>query len=123
MNASEHAQLAVAWLAVSDEEFAEGRRMQASEKLWGAVAHALTAVAMERGWHYGTHRDFITTAERLIAEVGGDEYMTEGFDEARRFHSNFYQGHLTDIKIAGTRPLVHSFAYFVLNFLPESPAN
>ena len=35
MQASEHARIALAWLTVSDEEFAEGRRMQASEKLWG----------------------------------------------------------------------------------------
>ena len=71
MDASEHAQLALAWLAVSDEEFAEWKRMQASEKLWGATAHALIAVAMARDWRYGSHRDFVITAQLLVEGGGG----------------------------------------------------
>lgn len=116
MDASEHAQLALAWLTVSDEEFAEGKRMQASEKLWGAAAHALTAVAMERGWRYGSHRDFIITAQRLVEESGDDD-MAERFDEARQFHANFYQNFLGDEDIAYSRPRVREFALKVLTFL------
>ncbi|MCY3542583.1 MAG: hypothetical protein OXH22_00860 [Chloroflexi bacterium] len=116
MDASEHAQLALAWLAVSDEEFAEGKRMQASEKLWGATAHALTAVAMERGWKYGRHRDFVITAQRLVEEAEDDE-MAECFYEARQFHANFYKNFLRDEDIAYSRPRVHEFALKVLTFL------
>ena len=46
--------------------------MQASEKLWGAAAHAILAVAMERGWRHGSHRDFVV-AVRQLAEESGDE--------------------------------------------------
>ena len=122
MDAAEHARLAVAWLNVSDEEFAEGRRMQASEKLWGAASHALTAVAIERGWRYGRHAHFDINTRRLVEESGNKE-MLDNFNMAQRFHANFYQGHLDDAEIAEYRPLTRSFVRFVLNFLTESPYN
>ena len=52
--------------------------MQASEKLWGAVAHALTAVAMERGWDYGRHRHFAINSRQLVEE-SGNIAMAENF--------------------------------------------
>ncbi len=36
-------------------ELEEGRRLQASEKAWAAVAHALKAMAQERGWNHTSH--------------------------------------------------------------------
>ncbi len=120
MLASEHARIALAWLAVSDEEFSEGRRMQASEKLWGAAAHAILAVAIERGWRYGSHRDFVVTVHRLTEE-SGDETVSECFDEARRFHANFYQNFMEDADIERLRPRVHEFVPTVLDLLDISP--
>ena len=119
MQASEHARIALAWLTVSDEEFAEGRRMQASEKLWGAAAHAILAVAVERGWRHGGHRDFIVAVRRL-AEEAGDETLSEYFDEARRFHANFYQNFMVDGALRDFRPLVHQFVPDILAFLDIS---
>ncbi len=114
MDSAEHARIALTWLTVSDEEFAEGRRMQASEKLWGATAHALTAIAMERGWRYGRHRDFVLTARRL-AEESRDDRMVRDFDRARKFHANFYQGQLEDAEMERSRPRVHQFVRKVLD--------
>ena len=45
MLAVDHAQTAEGFLADSDREFAAGDVLQASEKLWGAAAHAMMAVA------------------------------------------------------------------------------
>lgn len=120
MEASEHAQLALAWLTVSDEEFAEGRRMQASEKLWGAAAHAILAVIMDRGWRHGGHRDLIVTARRL-AEESGSAILHEEFDVARQFHANFYQNFLDDDEIAENRSHVHQFVQRILILLDTSP--
>ena len=90
--------------------------MQASEKLWGAVAHALTAVAMERGWRYGSHRDFIIAAQQLAEESGvGD--IAESLDEARQFHANFYRNFLGDEELALSRPRVQGFVIKVLDCL------
>ena len=122
MEASEHAQIALSWLTVSDEEFAEGRRMQASEKLWGAAAHAVLAVAIERGWRHGGHRDFVVTVRRL-AEEAGDETLSENFDEARKFHANFYQNFMEDTRIERFRPRVHEFVPNMLAFLDMNPNN
>jgi hypothetical protein len=51
----DHAVTAEDFLAASDREFAAGDVLQASEKLWGAAAHAITAVAKESAgpgsWH------------------------------------------------------------------------
>ena len=116
MEASEHARIALSWLTVSDKEFAEGMPLQASEKLWGAAAHAMLAVALGRGWRHGSHRDFVVTVRRLVEESSVDT-LSAGFDAAHQFHANFYQDFLDDDEIAENRPLVHQFVPIVLTFL------
>ena len=37
------------------ERLEQGDRLQASEKCWGAVAHALKAVSQRYGWRHRTH--------------------------------------------------------------------
>ena len=44
-----HSRTAQEFLAASDREFAAGDALQASEKLWGAAAHAIMAVAQQQG--------------------------------------------------------------------------
>ncbi|MCY4652410.1 MAG: PaREP1/PaREP8 domain-containing protein, partial [Dehalococcoidia bacterium] len=39
----------------AEEKLAEGDRLQASEKAWGAVAHYFKHIAAQRGWRYVTH--------------------------------------------------------------------
>ena len=39
------------------EMIEKGDRLQASEKIWGAVVHAIKAVARERGWSFTKHRE------------------------------------------------------------------
>ena len=34
------------------DELDRGNRLQASEKIWGAAAHALKAIAIQRGWNH-----------------------------------------------------------------------
>ena len=56
MNQDDHSQTARDFLTASDEEFASGDHLQASEKLWGAATHAVMAVADKRGWQCRSHR-------------------------------------------------------------------
>ena len=76
----------------------------------------MTTVAMKRGWKYGSHRDFIITARRLVEESGNNE-IGKGFEAARQFHANFYQSFLDDGAIAEARPQVHQFVLLILAFV------
>ncbi len=50
----------------SDDEYAKGDLVQASEKLWGAVVALLKAVAELRGWEHYSHRDYDVLISKLF---------------------------------------------------------
>ena len=77
-------------LAHAQEMIDKGDRLQASEKIWGAVAHAVKAVAVERGWPYNHHADGGVIVD-YIAERAGDAEMAPLFDSIENLHRNFYE--------------------------------
>ena len=66
-----------------------GDRLQASEKIWGAVAHGLKAVADEREWPYRRHQDGVVIA-RYVGALAGDAEIATLFRAVESFHRNFY---------------------------------
>ena len=108
MLTQEYVATAQAFLDVSDREFEAGDRLQASEKLWGAASHAVTAVARHRGWGHRTHRDLKNAVQRLARE-SGDDALRAGFVAAEKFHKNFYRDEMEDFEIQIDRPLIHTF--------------
>lgn len=118
----DHTQTAQEFLAASDREFAVGDTLQASEKLWGAAAHAIMAVAQQRGLEYGTHRALVNAA-RAIADAVGSELtraeMRLGISAAQHFHSNFYNRTMEPEDIAYDRPLVHRYVALMLTLLDQ----
>ena len=116
MLANDHAAKALEFLAQSDAEFAEGDRLQASEKLWGAATHAIIAVAQQRGWRHGSHRALKEAAMKLSYERD-DTGIRRGFAVAEKFHSNFYHDHMGDFELDANRPEVHDFVHQVLALL------
>ena len=123
MAVAEHRETALAFLDASDREFDAGDVLQASEKLWGAFSHAVTAVCKQRGWNCGTHRQLIDSARRLVEE-DGPLYHTPAdlgvaIGEARLFHNNFYNGSLEDYEIEAGRPIVRAFVHWAVNLAPE----
>ena len=84
--------MSLRFLDHAQRELDRGRRLQASEKAWGAVAHQLTAIAIERGWNYGTHYGFTQMAEYLRQETDNPDIATL-FQAAEAAHGNFYQNH------------------------------
>ena len=66
-----------------------GDRLQASEKIWGAVSHALRAVASKRGWPISVNADARDVA-RYIAQQTGDGELVE-LGGVRSYHYNFYE--------------------------------
>ena len=67
----------------------EGDRLQASEKAWGAVAHALKIVAERRNWPYAGHADAKVIIKR-IADLTGNYKAVKQFDDVEELHRNYY---------------------------------
>jgi uncharacterized protein (UPF0332 family) len=83
-----------AFLREAEEEYAKGDLVQASEKLWGAVASLLNAIAEIRGWEHHSHRDYDIIVENLFKETGDRELLT-CFGMAERLHANFYHNFMS----------------------------
>ena len=73
----------------AEEKLAEGDRLQASEKAWGAVAHRLKSIAERRGWEYNTHAQVYRIIKRLAAELDNRQ-ISVLFSAAKGFHQNYY---------------------------------
>lgn len=114
MNSEDHARQARVFLAQSDQEFAKGDVLQASEKLWGATSHAIKAVAEQRGWDHGknSHRRLVV---RRLAEEHEELWLRAGFAAAEQFHANFYNKFMEDDAIDDYRPIVHELVERLLN--------
>ena len=108
MNVQEHAETARYFLAESDREFAAGDVLQASEKLWGAAAHAVIAVAQTRDWRHTKHRHLKIAVSRLARELG-DASIELGFAAAERLHANFYHAFMDEDDIAQDRRAAREF--------------
>ena len=69
--------------------------LQASEKLWGAAAHMVKAVAEGRGWEHSGHRELFQVVNRLANE-SGDAELRHLFHTANSLHSNFYENWMAE---------------------------
>ncbi len=83
------------FLDEANQEFANGKTLKGSEMLWGAVAHALIAVALQGDWTYNSLGALKNVARHLPNVPRHPQWLSE-FDTAERFHINFYHGSLTD---------------------------
>lgn len=73
----------------------KGDRLQASEKIWGAVAHALKAVANERGWERDGHQRLRNVALHLQDHPAVDDpEIGTLLRSVEAFHRNFYNDNM-----------------------------
>ena len=72
-------------------EFNQRDLPQASEKAWGAAAHAVKAAAAARGMRHYNHRELINAVSRLARETG-QEQLQQSFHVAEALHANYYEG-------------------------------
>ena len=90
------------------DQLARGNRLQASEKLWGAAAHALKSIAMQRGWRHG-HRSYIfAIASQLSAEYERPNFIVR-LSVADSMHGNFYENEHDEYAISITIAEVAQF--------------
>ena len=87
-----HAERSWHFLELVDDEVERGELEEASNKLWGAAAHAIKAVAERRGWPHGAHRDLEDAVIKLIDDEGAPPILLTYYAAANWFHSRFYGG-------------------------------
>lgn len=78
----------------AEQMLAARDRLQASEKMWGAVAHAIKAIAVERGWPYDVHADAHAIAWH-IADCVSDKDIFTLYLATESLHRNFYGDRFT----------------------------
>jgi hypothetical protein len=81
---------------------------QASEKLWGAAALVVKAVAEKRGWEHDGHADLFKVVNRLT-KITRDPGLWSPFQVANSLHWNFYENQMTSEDIEKGREDVKKF--------------
>ncbi|MCY4436774.1 MAG: PaREP1 family protein [Chloroflexi bacterium] len=94
----EHLRISRQFLRQAEEELAKGDRLQASEKAWGAAAHAVKAVAQHRGWQHDGHRFLFEAIDKIYCETGDSEVLVL-FSASNSLHMNFYENWQTDNQV------------------------
>ena len=103
-------------------EFLDGDdHLKACEKLWQSAAHAITAVAQQRGWECGDLESLCAAADRLSQETENPLLASE-FDIADTFRANVDLDFMEDFQLKGSRPRVRHFVECVLSLPELSPA-
>ena len=95
MLAETHLEVSREFIIHAREQLVLGNSLQASEKGWGAAAHAVKAIAERRGWRHKSHRSLFIAADRISKTTGRPE-VTELFGVASSLHQNFYEGWMND---------------------------
>ena len=90
----DHKETSLIFIRQAKDELERGDLLQASEKTWGAAAHAMKAIAMERGWRHDSHSRLFSVSDRLVRETGRAE-IGALFHTASVAHKNFYEGVLS----------------------------
>ena len=80
------------FLSLVDDELTRGELDAASNKVWGAAAHAIKAVAERRGWQHHAHALLEEGVMRLIQEEGAPQHLFGQYMMASAYHQRFYGG-------------------------------
>ena len=89
-SSDDHSALSRRFVEHAKDELSKGNRLQASEKVWGAVAHAIKAIAVQRGWRHQRHSLITAIGDQLAQEYGRPDFSTT-VSMAESFHVNFYE--------------------------------
>ena len=103
------------------DELERGDRLQATEKIWGALAQLLKAHGQQRGWmNLGSHRTVGHIAQHMDIEY--DEMpVLRAYVAADNGHRNFYDNEMSPPEIEGIITIVSSVLSDLERALRESP--
>lgn len=117
----QHMQISRRFIEHAKDELAKGERLQASEKVWGAASHALTAFGKDRGWLTDkfAHKDSIAY---LIFHEFDDPSIATSYRSFRDDdHVNFYQNKDAEDAIASSIASAESFVDNVQRYRELGP--
>ena len=86
-----HIQMSRRFLAHAEKQLKHHDRVQAAEKIWGAVAQTLKAIGEQRGWQHRGHSNILAINEQLGLEFGRVREFYRYMDMAENMHRNFYE--------------------------------
>ena len=97
-------------------EFADGDdHLKACEKLWQSAAHAIAAVAQQRGWECdGGWESMYAVLDRL-SEEAQEPYLISSFSAAQMFRDNVEYDFMEDFQIKSARPRARKFIEKILS--------
>ena len=99
-------------LQQAQAELDKGDILQASDKVWGATAHAVKAVCQRMGWNHHAHNHLRAAANYVSSGLGRFDLMEAyGFLEA--MHANYYEHQKEADEV---RLEVNRAAYFIREF-------
>ena len=102
----------------SDQEFDHGgNSMIAAELLWGAVAHALIAVAEINEWPCQGHKGYFQVAARLAELQPGLSWESD-IAAANQLHRHFYNRNLGSGELESRRLAAQRALHRVIALLP-----
>jgi hypothetical protein len=78
------------FLSLVDDELARGELAEASNKIWGAAAHAIKAAAERRGWQHHAHALLEDAVRRLVNEEDASRDLLIQYMTASAYHQRFY---------------------------------
>ena len=109
---SDHSRIYAVFLQLSREYLAAGGLLQASEKGWGAAAHAAKIYADARQLSYSGHSEFNDIATEIQLE-SHNYAVHEWTKSANELHRNFYRDVLSGHSIAEYLNDVENFVNLV----------
>ncbi len=77
-------------LEQAQAELDKGDILQASDKVWGATAHAVKAVCQRTGWNHHAHNHLSAAANYAASGLGRYDLM-EAFGFLEAMHTNYYE--------------------------------
>ena len=123
---AEHISAAADCLQISQELVTSGRRRQASDILWLAVKHAISAIAIATGQDYGKYQHKQAVVWRLASE-NNDPQLLASLKVAMRIHADADQGFLSILELVIRQRQTYSLVEQLLNIAttltppPEQP--
>ena len=113
-------------LEQAQEELGKGDILQASDKVWGATAHAVKAVCQRMGWNHHAHNHLSAAANYVASQLVRDDLrLAFGYLEA--LHANYYehQRWADEIRtgIANATFLIREISVLSLDNLPRDQSH
>ena len=113
-------------LEQAQEELDKGDILQASDKVWGATAHAVKAVCQRMGWNHHAH-NHIRAAANYIASGLGRKDLMEAYGFLDAMHGNYYEHQKeadeVGLEINRAAFFIREFAALTLTELPGSQSH